>query len=103
MAWKEVKVENQREIFTKTYLEGKFTISELCRQFEISRKTGYKWINRFQEGDSTFQDRSRAPHHQVSMIKEEVVEQILSVRFAYPTWGPRKILGWLQLHYPENK
>ena len=49
MTWKGVTIMGQRLRFIAEYLEGYFSVAELCRQFEISRKTGYKWINRYTE------------------------------------------------------
>jgi len=49
MAWREVTVMDQRVRFISEYLEGYFKIAETCRQFDISRKTGHKWIGRYEE------------------------------------------------------
>ena len=49
MAWGEIKVEDQRELFVKACIAGDLTITDLCRLYEISRDTGYKWLNRFKE------------------------------------------------------
>jgi len=44
MAWRVAKVENQRKEFIDELLECEETVADLCREFQISRKTGYKWI-----------------------------------------------------------
>lgn len=101
MAWGEVKVSDQRKLFIDEYMTGEFSMAELCRQFSISRRIGYKWVNRYQEdGLEGLEDRSRAPLSQASATDYDLVEQILKVRFKYPKWGPKKVRGWLNLMYP---
>lgn len=76
-------------------LEGA-NISELCRQFQISRKTGYKLLARYREdGEAGLADRSRRPHHAPHQTAPEVVAAVLAVRAAHPAWGGRKIQRWL--------
>jgi transposase InsO family protein len=76
--------------------------SALCAQFGISRKTGYKWLERYREfGRSGLADQSRAPLRHPNETPEDVVAALLEVRRAHPTWGPRKIAAWLQRHEPD--
>jgi transposase InsO family protein len=82
--------------------EGKLTMAELCRLHEISRKNGYKWLNRYiSEGINGLKDKSRAPHHQARKIDDQIAMQILSIRHKYPTWGPKKVLAYLNIHFPS--
>ena len=68
------------------------SVAELCRTFGISRKTGDKWITRYEkEGPSGLEDRSRAPHRIPHKTPPESVEFILDERTKHPTWGARKI------------
>jgi len=72
-------------------------ISALCREFGISRKTGYKWLERYgQGGEEALVDRSRCPYSSPSRTSVEVEEAILAVREAHPAWGGRKILAYLE-------
>lgn len=72
-------------------------ISELCRQFEISRKTGYKWLKRYRaESESGLADRSRRPHHSPRRSSPEVEAAVVSVRQEFPAWGGRKIKAYLE-------
>jgi putative transposase len=104
MAWKEAKVKDQKRQFIELYIENKFTVSELCRQFDISRKCGYKWIKRFvQEGWEGLNDLSRAPIKQSNRTPEEIEDAILAVKFAYPKMGPKKVKAVLQNEQPEVK
>lgn len=68
------------------------SLTELCRQYGISRKTGYKWRERFVErGVSGMNELSRRPKRHRAELGEEVVCQIVQLKNAHPHWGPRKI------------
>lgn len=65
---------------------------ELCREYGISRKTGYKWRERFvQEGLGGLNELSRRPHSHADQLSEQVVCEIVLLKNAHPHWGPRKI------------
>ena len=101
MAWKEVSVSQQRKLFIETYLEERFTMAELCRQFEISRPVGYKWLERYEnEGFEGLKDRSRAPLSQAQATDSLLIKEILKVKFREPKWGPKKVRGYLIVHQP---
>lgn len=102
MAWRKTKVEDQRKKFVEACIEGKLTVAELCRMYEISRKNGYKWLERYKsEGEEGLKDRSRAPHHQALKIGHELTEEILKIRIKFSSWGPKKILAYLKSHQPD--
>lgn len=102
MAWGEIKVDNQRELFVKACLAGDLTIADLCRLYEISRDTGYKWLNRFKkEGLGGLKDKSRAPLIQACATDPNLVQQVIDVRIKYPTWGPKKVRAFLERQYPK--
>jgi transposase-like protein len=64
MPWEQSLPMDQRTQFVTEYLRDTITFSELCDRYGISRKTGYKWINRYQaEGPAGLAERSRQPHH----------------------------------------
>ena len=65
---------------------------QLCQEYGISRKTGYKWRERFlAHGLEAMNEVSRRPHSHPDQLSEEVVCRIVSLKLAHPTWGPRKI------------
>jgi transposase InsO family protein len=76
----------QREEFVMLARQPGANISELCRRYSISRKTGYKWLDR-----EDLADRSRRPHHSPSRTAAELEAQVLAIRSAHPAWGGRKI------------
>lgn len=72
-------------------------MGEACRSYGISRKTGYKWLERYKaEGPSGLEERSRAPHRMPWAIDDEMVELLVDARCHHPSWGPRKLLAWLE-------
>src|SRR5262249_57392105 len=67
-------------------------MSELCREFGISRKTGYKIFDRYQEcGIQGLTDRSRRPYRYANQLPFQVENYILHVKHEHPSWGARKI------------
>ena len=84
---------DQRVRFVSEYLQAYFPITDLCAQFEISRKTGYKWLRRYKEfGAAGLTDRSRKPRHCPHKTEEDVIVDMLRERKKHPSWGPKKLL-----------
>ena len=76
--------------------EGDVNVSELCRMFGISTACGYRWINRFRDGDfkvEALAERSRRPHHSPTAISEDMQDLLVAARKQHPRWGPRKRPG----------
>jgi transposase InsO family protein len=71
---------------------GKYTVTELAQELEVSRKTAHKWLGRFaQEGLAGLEERSRAPHRCPSATPPEVALAVVRAKQAHPTWGPAKL------------
>jgi transposase InsO family protein len=88
---------DERLKFVAEVRRGEFTLSELCRAYGVSRKTGYKWVARYETaGPAGLLELSRAPHHRPDAVADDVVQLVLAVRKRWPTWGPRKILAKLE-------
>ena len=94
MPWEYKTVRAQREEFVLAAQRGE-NFSALCRAFGISRKTGYKWIRRDQNGE-TLDDRSRRPKRVSARTPEEMVRKILELRAENPGWGALKIKNVLE-------
>ena len=100
MPWSET-VEMSRVKFIADLESCLYDMTELCEKHGISRKTGYKWAERFgQEGVEGLKDRSRAPQHSPRQTAPEVAERLLELRRRHPSWGPRKLLAWLERQEP---
>ena len=71
-------------------------MAELCRIYDISRQSGYKWWKRSQqEGEAGLEDRSRTAHHHPLQIAAAIEEKILNCRYLHPSWGARKLRKYL--------
>jgi len=90
MPWEIAKVENKRAQFVKSVLDGTATVTALCREYGISRKIGYKWLNRFAAGDG-FVDLSRAPLHVANKTDPGIEAAVVALRERHPAWGPKKL------------
>ena len=91
MPWKECSVMDERLQLVARRLAGE-QMADLCREFGISRKTGYKIFDRYQEcGIQGLTDRSRRPHHYAHKLPFQVENYILNVKREHSTWGARKI------------
>ena len=102
MPWKERTALEQRKQFLDCWRQQQEPVAELCRQFEISRPTAYKWIERYQAGgEAALEEGSRAPHHHPQAMSAAVIEQLLQVRQKHPRWGPRKIRAYLERRDPK--
>jgi transposase InsO family protein len=91
MPWKDSSVMDERLRFIARVLDGE-RMSDVCREFSISRKTGYKLLNRYRsEGPIALCDRSRRPVRYANQLPEQVERLILEARKDKPHWGARKI------------
>jgi len=97
MPWTETCVMEQRVKFVMDVLDDTYSMSELCSYYNVSRKTGYKWLERYQQGGiQTLHNRSRAPHSHPQEISRQVKEAILAVKSRFPKWGAPKIRSRLE-------
>lgn len=80
----------QREVFVESAKSRQQTMAALCREFGISRKTGYKWLKRAEMGQRLC-DQSRRPNRQPSKTVPETEQLIVNMRKVNPTWGGRTI------------
>ena len=92
MPWKDWTTMLQREEFARLAQGGDVNLSSLCRRFGISRKSGYKWMERFAAGGvEGLRDRSRRPHRSPSRSDDAMERRVLSARQKHPAWGGRKL------------
>jgi len=102
MPWLETNPVLERQRFVKDVESGHWTMSEICVRYGISRITGYKWLDRFQQsGVAGLQDHSRAPRSCPHQTPQELVELVLKENERYG-WGARKILKRLRTQLPER-
>jgi transposase InsO family protein len=83
--------------------EGRVNVSELCREFGISRETAYVWIRRYRNAGhdlGALEERSHRPHHMPYQIPETLQDVIVAARKYRPTWGPLKLRAHLIDRHP---
>lgn len=109
MPWQEVSTMLLRKEFVMLASRKGANRAMLCRRFGISRKTGYKWLERAACADGAgLTDQSRRPQHSPTRTAEAVQQAILNLRDAHPAWGARKLcrrlqdLGWPHLPAPST-
>src|SRR5512132_3632611 len=102
MPWRSSSPMDLRTQFIADYLRELSTISELCREYQISRKTAYKWIDRYEAvGTAGLADRSRRPHHFPYATPDDLVQALLAKRRRHPNWGAKKLLKLLSQAQPD--
>jgi transposase InsO family protein len=100
MPWKECGPMSERMGFVARLLAGE-RMSELCREFGISRKTGYKFKERYDRlGPHGLYDVSRRPKRSPGRTPRQIEELIIELRKVHPTWGPKKLVGVLERIHP---
>lgn len=103
MPWKECKPMDERLRLVARLLEGE-KMATVCREFGISRVTGYKIFSRYKEcGLDALNDRSRRPYRQANRLPFQVERSILGIKREYPSWGAPKIHDKLIKQYPMIK
>ncbi len=103
MPWKEVSKMSQKNEFVKLAIQDAVNIAQLCSNYEISRTTAYKWINRYkQEGLDGLEEKSKKPINSPYKTPENIINLILETRNKFPAWGGRKIRAYLEKQGHKN-
>jgi len=89
--------------FVKKAMKPHAVMAALCREYNVSRETGYKWLNRYKrEGFDGLEERSRRPSSSPLATAESLVLAILELREAYPRRGPKKLFVQLQRKFGSD-
>jgi transposase InsO family protein len=103
MPWKELSAMDIRADMIKDW-QDETSITELSKRYAVSRKTIYKWIERYEsKGLEGLGELSRAPYHHPNATPEANIKAIIDMKTRKMSWGPRKILSRLRQEYPEIK
>jgi len=93
---------DQRVAFIADWLRDEWTMTELAERYGISRKTAYKWVERYQtDPEHGLLERSRAPKVHGRRMTEEVREAVVALRRTRPRWGPKKLRAVLDEREPD--
>jgi putative transposase len=102
MPWRHTSPMEQKIQVIADYLRQTLSITELCALYGVSRKTGYKWIERYlTSGPPGLEDRARTPCSRPNQTPQHIVEAISEVRCRHPSWGAKKLLSILQTRHPR--
>lgn len=103
MPWDERTRMSQRLRFISELESCLYTMTELCERYGISRKTGYKWAQRYvEQGPGGLEDRPHTAKSFPHQVSPEQAKRVLDLRRRFPRWGPRKLLACLERSHPEE-
>jgi putative transposase len=103
MPWKETCPMDQKIQLLSDWLKDEYTITELSQSYDISRKTIYKWTQRYREkGPEGLEEVSRAPLNHPNATGPEIVSKLIDTKLQHKNWGPKKIVARLGKQYPDR-
>src|SRR5689334_11078727 len=104
MGWMETCAVDERMRFVMAVEKDEESVAGICRRFGVSRKTGYKWLGRYEAfGIEGLKDFSRAPQDHPQSISVEIADRCLEVRRTHPSWGPVKVRAYLMRRAPLRR
>jgi len=104
MPWKETTIMEQKVEFISEWLSNNYTITELCKEFEISRPTGYRLIHNYEKiGIEGLRKKTRAPMNHPNKTKDEVIKKILKLKNKHKNWGAKKLRILLFNDFSNNE
>jgi len=104
MPWKTISLIKVRQRLVEAVLARRQTLQELCHRFGISRKTAYKWLDRFRHhGMAGLRDRPRRPRRFSRQMSPGWIQRVNHWRRRRPHWGAKKIHHQLRRQYPRQR
>lgn len=104
MPWKEINVMSQKLEFVLKSFKMEMSFTELCTEYGISTKTGYKWKERFfQKGIEGLKEKTRKPHCSPAHLPEEVICELIRIKKTKLRWGPKKIREVYANNHPHER
>src|SRR5258707_11602407 len=102
MPWSQTSPMDQRVQFISEFLRHSLSITDLCDLYGVSRKTGYKWIDRYLRlGPEGLVERSRRPACAPNATSQEIVAALIEVRQRHRSWGAKKLLAIVHQRHPR--
>ena len=102
MPWSQTSPMDERTQFIADYLREVLSVTELCDLYGISRKTAYKWIERYlRQGPAGLEERSRRPLISPNRTPDEITQALLEARRRHPSWGGKKLLTLVHRRHPS--
>jgi len=102
MPWLTVRPMDAKVLFLSDWLRGQESFTQICLSYGISRKTGYKWVKRYQAlGLAGLQEQSRRPHRSPHRIPFAIRQSLIALRQEHTDWGAKKLLVLLAQQHPD--
>jgi putative transposase len=102
MPWSQTSPMDQRTQFIADHLREVLSITELCDLYGVSRKTAYKWIDRYlRQGPAGLEERTRRPQSSPNRTPDEITHALLEARRRHPSWGGKKLLTLVHKRHPH--
>jgi putative transposase len=102
MPWKETSAMGNRIQLVSDWCKGEYSIVELGEIYGVSRKTVYKWLERYEhEGPGGLEERDRAPLRHPNATPAEIADMIVKAKLIRQRWGPKKLLARLEQMHPD--
>jgi transposase InsO family protein len=103
MPWKETCPMDQKVELINSWLKDEYTITELSQAYNVSRKTIYKWLDRYQARSWVgLEELPRAPLQHPNATGRETVNTLIDTKLRHRSWGPKKIIARLERDYPQQ-
>lgn len=103
MPWKMERPMDHKVKLIGDWLDENYSITDLSKKYSVSRKTIYKWIERYKDdGVGGLEEKSRASHSHPNITKLDKIDRIVDYKKLHKTWGPKKIVDCLEKKYPEE-
>jgi putative transposase len=103
MPWKETGVMDQKIQLIGDWLKDEYSVRELGECYNVSCKTIYKWINRYQAGGiAALPEAPRAPLYHPNATPPEIASRLIEAKLRHQYWGPKKLVVWLARHHPDT-
>ena len=103
MPWKVTSAMDEKVQMISDLLKKEHTVTEIGEHYDVSRKTVYKWLERYLEGGiKGLEEASRRVHYHPNATAPEIVSQLIDTKLKRKDWGPKKIVRWLKDHNPEK-
>jgi len=104
MPWKKIGPMDQKIRLISDWKDRYLNITDLSKKYEVSRKTIYKWIDRYEtEGIDGLKDQERIPNNHPNQTDKRIVNKLIKMKYQYRKWGPKKIIALLENKYPNKK
>ncbi len=103
VAWERYTLGEQRLHLVSEYISKTASMTDLCKKYGVSRKTGYKWYERYlEQGKEGLENQSTAPINPNILYSSSQIDRAIDFKLRFRKWGPKKILIKLQEAYPEE-